>query len=104
MNIFDLVNSDSEVSIAKRLGLAVANDRKSYICPEYGNGSGSTGDGIKQSTLNGRLVWHCYRCGGHWSNVDLIALVKGKSLTDTTELVKTLEEEYPEYVQGNFFL
>ncbi|MBR5402425.1 MAG: toprim domain-containing protein [Treponema sp.] len=103
MNIFDLVNSLPEVSIAKRLGLVVANDRKSYICPECGNGSGSTGDGIKQSTLNGRLVWHCYRCGGHWSNVDLIALVKGKSLTDTTELVKTLEEAYPEYVQGNLF-
>ena len=102
MNIFDLVNSDSEENIAKRLGLAVANDRKSYICPECGNGSGSTGDGIKQSTLNGKLVWHCYRCGGHWSNVDLIALVKGKSLTDTTELVKTLEEEYPEYGTANF--
>ena len=103
MNIFDLVNSLPEISIAKRLGLAVANDRKSYICPECGNGSGSTGDGIKQSTLNGKLVWHCYRCGGHWSNVDLIALVTGTSPTDTAELVKTLEEVYPEYRNIGFF-
>ena len=88
MNIFDLVNSDSEENIAKRLGLPLANDQKSYICPECGNGSGDTGDGIKQSTWNGRLVWHCYRCGGHWSNVDLIALVKGIETTDTKELVK----------------
>ena len=88
MNLFDLVNSDSEENIAKRLGLPLANDKKSYICPECGNGSGSTGDGIKQSTWNGRLVWHCYRCGGHWSNVDLIALVKGIETTDTKELVK----------------
>lgn len=102
MNIFDLVNSEPEEFIAKRLGLPLANDQKSYICPECGNGSGDTGDGIKQSAWNGRLVWHCYRCGGHWSNVDLIALVKGIETTDTKELVKVLEGEYPEYGTKNF--
>ena len=56
MNIFDLVNSDSEMNIAKRLGLSLANDQKSYVCPECGNGSGRDGDGIKQSTWNGRLA------------------------------------------------
>ena len=102
MNIFDLVNSDSEENIAKKLGLSLANDQKSYVCPECGNGSGQTGDGIKQSTWNGRFVWHCYRCGGHWSNVDLIALVKGIGVTDTKELAKELELEYPEYNAGKF--
>ena len=102
MNIFDEVNSLPEAVVARRLGLSTARDGKSYLCPDCGNGSGKSGDGIKQSKLNGKLVWHCYRCGGHWSNVDLVALVEGIALSDTTELARRLEELFPE--QGNTFL
>ena len=102
MNIFDEVNSLNEAIIARRLGLTLARDGKSFLCPECGNGSGKTGDGIKQSKLKGKLVWHCYRCGGHWSNVDLVALVEGLSPSDTTEIGKRLEELFPE--QGTIFL
>ena len=72
MNIFDEINSLPEALIARRLGLSTARDGKSFICPACGNGSGKTGDGIKQTKFKGKLVWHCYRCDGHWSNVDLI--------------------------------
>ncbi|MBR4904446.1 MAG: hypothetical protein IKZ53_07220 [Selenomonadaceae bacterium] len=96
MNIFDEVNSLPEALVAQRLGLATARDGKSFLCPECGNGSGNTGDGIKQSKLKGKLVWHCYRCGGHWSNVDLVALVEGISTSDTAELARRLEELFPE--------
>ena len=96
MNFFDEVNSLPEALIARRLGLSIARDGKSFLCPNCGNGSGKTGDGIKQTKLNGKLVWHCYRCGGHWSNVDLVALVEGISLSDTAELGKKLEELFPE--------
>ena len=96
MNIFDEVNSLHEAIIARRLGLTLARDGKSFLCPECGNGSGKTGDGIKQSKLKGKLVWHCYRCGGHWSNVDLVALVEGIAPSDTAELGKKLEEMFPE--------
>ena len=102
MNIFDEVNSLHEAIIAHRLGLTIARDGKSFLCPECGNGSGKTGDGIKQSKLKGKLVWHCYRCGGHWSNVDLVALVEGIAPSDTAELAKKLEELFPE--QGSTFL
>ena len=95
MNIFDEVNSLPEAIIAQRLGLSTARDGKSFICPECGNGSGKTGDGIKQSKLKGKFVWHCYRCGGHWSNVDLVALVEG--IRNQAELAKKLEELFPEY-------
>lgn len=102
MSIFDDVNLLSEETIAQRLGLTAARDGKSFLCPDCGNGSGNTGDGIKQSKLKGKLVWHCYRCGGHWSNVDLVALVEGISTNDTAELGKKLEELFPE--QSNLFL
>ena len=96
VNIFDDVNSLPEALIARRLGLSTARDGKSFLCPDCGNGSGKTGDGIKQTKLNGKLVWHCYRCGGHWSNVDLVALVEGISPSETAELARRLEELFPE--------
>ena len=96
MNIFDEVNSLPEAVIAQRLGLALARDGKSFLCPDCGNGSGKSGDGIKQTKLKGKLVWHCYRCGGHWSNVDLVALVEGISPSETAELARRLEEIFPE--------
>ena len=104
LNIFDEVNSLPETIIARRLGLSTARDGKSFICPECGNGSGKAGDGIKQTKLKGKLVWHCYRCDGHWSNVDLVALVEGISTSDSAELAKKLEELFPEYRNETFLL
>ena len=89
MNIFDEVNLLSEEQVAHRLVLTIARDGKSFLCPDCG-------DGIKQTKLKGKLVWHCYRCGGHWSNVDLVALVEGISPSDTAELARRLEELFPE--------
>ena len=94
MSIFDDINSLPEAIIARRLGLSTARDGKSFICPECGNGSGSTGDGIKQTKLKGKLVWHCYRCGGHWSNVDLIGVTEG--IREQAELAQKLEKLFPE--------
>ena len=94
MNIFDEINSLPEIIVAQRLGLSTARDGKSFVCPECGNGSGSTGDGIKQTKLKGKLVWHCYRCGGHWSNVDLIGVAEG--VREPGELAQKLEELFPE--------
>ena len=90
MTIFDEVNSLPEELIARRLGLSTARDGKSFICPACGNGSGKTGDGIKQTKLKGKLVWHCYRCDGHWSKVE------GISTSDSAELARKLEELFPE--------
>ena len=94
MNIFESVNLLPKEILARRLGLTSARDGKSFLCPECGNGSGKSGDGIKQSKLKGKLVWHCYRCGGHWSNADLVALVEG--IRDQAELGRRLEELFPE--------
>ena len=94
MNIFDEINSLPETVIVRRLGLSTARDGKSFICPACGNGSGKTGDGIKQTKLKGKLVWHCYRCDGHWSNVDLVGEVEG--IREQAELAQKLEELFPE--------
>ena len=100
MNIFDEVNSLPEELIARRLGLSTARDGKSFLCPACGNGSGKSGDGIKQSKLNGKLVWHCYRCDGHWSNADLVGEVEG--IREQAELAQKLEGVFPEYKNEPF--
>ncbi|MBR0061334.1 MAG: toprim domain-containing protein, partial [Selenomonadaceae bacterium] len=102
MSIFDDVNSLPEAIIARRLGLSIARDGKSFLCPNCGNGSGKTGDGIKQTKLKGKLVWHCYRCDGHWSNADLVGVVEG--VREQAELARKLEELFPESKSPNFFL
>ena len=102
VNIFDDVNSLPETVIARRLGLSTALDGKSFLCPACGNGSGKTGDGIKQSKLKGKLVWHCYRCDGHWSNADLVGEAEG--IKDQAELARKLEELFPEYKPETFLL
>ena len=94
MNIFDEINSLPEAVIAQRLGLSTARDGKSFLCPACGNGSGKTGDGIKQTKLKGKLMWHCYRCNGHWSNADLVGEVEG--IKEQLGLAKKLEELFPE--------
>ena len=102
MNIFDDVNSLPEALIARRLGLSTARDGKSFLCPACGNGSGKTGDGIKQTKFKGKLIWHCYRCDGHWSNADLVGEAEG--IKDQAELAKKLEELFPEYKTETFLL
>ena len=104
MTIFDEVNSLPEELIARRLGLSTARDGKSFICPACGNGSGKTGDGIKQTKLKGKLVWHCYRCDGHWSNVDLVAQVEGISTSDSAELAKIWRRSRRKTKSISFFL
>jgi len=94
LDVFKEINSWSEDEFASRAGLTLANDGKSYVCPECRNGTGKTGDGIKQSDYNGRTVWHCYKCGGHWSNFDLAVLIYGLGNGSAAEQAKGLSEEF----------
>lgn len=98
MNLFQRVNLLPEYVIASRLSLELALDRKSYVCPNQGCQHGRHGDGIRQSQLKGKLVWHCYgTCGTHWtSNSDFIAAVEGIDPNNKAELAKRLEELFPE--------
>lgn len=96
--IFREVNQFSEGVIISVAGLQTARDRKSYVCPKCGNGSGGKGDGIKQKEFQGKLAWHCY--GGshdgerHMSNCDVIAAAYG--INNNAELARKLEELFPE--------
>lgn len=96
MSIFEQVNQiDDEEYIAKVAGLTKANDGRSWVCPVCGDGShGGKGDGIKLKEFCGEPRWHCYGCGKHWSNSNLLAEVEG--IREQAELARRLEEIFPE--------
>lgn len=97
MSIFDDVNRLGKERIADALHLTLAGDRKSYACPECGNGlNGGKGDGLVYRELgkNGRPNWWCPSCRKNFSNVDLVAAVEGISVQ--VELGARLAAQFPE--------
>ena len=100
--IFAEVNQFSEDVIISAASLQTANDGKSQVCPQCGNGSsGGKGDGIKQQEYpkgSGKLSWYCY--GGlhtgkrSMSNCDVIAAAYG--INDNAKLARKLEELFPD--------
>ena len=106
MKIFDEVNKLTEEEIAAAAGLQRADDGESWVSPCCGNGStGGKGNGIRQKIYRGRLAWHCYRCGEHMSNCDVIAAAYRIPTTNAAELAQKLEELFPKMKSGkDFFL
>lgn len=54
----------------------LASDRRGagFICPLCGNGSGDSGTGVSPYiNANGKLKYHCFKCGFNGSVTDLIA-------------------------------
>lgn len=107
MGIFADVNQLLKDRIAGVVGLELANDRRSYVCPNCGNGSKhGKGDGLVWTEHGKRGVpnWWCPSpsCSGNWSNVDLIATVEGINSSDYARLASRLAELFPEYATNDF--
>ena len=82
MNLDELKQLDpSFLQRAKRTG---------YICPACNNGSGADGDGITKDKRTGR--WHCFKCGFHGTNIDLIGVYFG--ITDNAAMIAKAYEYY----------
>lgn len=94
MRLFKNFNALEESAVAQAAGLERARDKKSYSCPKCGNGlSGKKGDGIRQQLYDKRLIWHCYSCGAHMSNVDVFMAARG--VKDVSEAARLIEFEMP---------
>lgn len=100
MSIFEEVNKLWKERIAAVVRLELARDRKSYVCPECGNGSNrGKGDGLvwTERGKRGTPNWWCPSCSENFSNVDLIAAVEGISKSEYAEIARRLSELFPEY-------
>lgn len=105
MGIFADVNQLLKDRIAGVVGLELAGDRRSYVCPSCGNGSKhGKGDGLvwREHGKRGVPNWWCPSCSENFSNVDLIATVEGINSSDYARLASRLAELFPEYATNDF--
>ena len=63
---------------------------------EHKNGSGADGDGITKDRRTGR--WHCFKCGFHGTNIDLIGVYFG--ITDNAAMIACTG--YFKYLDNDF--
>ena len=106
MSIFDDVKRLHQDRIANALGLRLAGDRKSYVCPECGNGSNrGKGDGLvwRENGTARRPNWWCPSCCKNFSNVDLVAAVEVISPQAYRELAVRLGELFTELINRSPF-
>lgn len=69
------------------------NGHNTWICPNCGNGSGKTGDGIALDiTSKDHPHYKCFRCGGYFDVIDLWKIKQGAD--DFNEAVKELKDYY----------
>lgn len=66
-----------------------AKDGKTHICPNCGNGTGKTGDGIVFQDKGGVWLAKCFKCGKGFDNFDLLAFHYGLDIrADFIEICK----------------
>ena len=75
MSVFEKVNALEPEEVLSKIGLPLAKDGKSWVCPICRHGKG--GDGIKPRNSGGRVRWHCFSCDRDYSNFDLAAAAMG---------------------------
>ena len=88
-NIVTDINAISPETLHAQGVITLANDEKSYVCPECGNGSGDKGDGLKPALISGIWKWHCFSCDSSFNNIKILANYYGlNSKTDFVEVCK----------------
>lgn len=98
--IKDAVRMLDPAIVAAKIGLA--DTRTGWVCPECGNGSGSSKTGIVPKYLSKKgdhVEWSCFVCHGTWDNIALAAKVKLNYSVDdkgnfnnATDFPKALDE------------
>ena len=68
------INSISPDTLHSHGVISLAKDGKSYVCPNCGNGTGKSGDGIiPGKSPEGAWLYHCFSCGAGFNNIKLLA-------------------------------
>ena len=69
--------------------ITLANDEKSFVCPECGNGEGEHGTGLIPKLIGGVWKWHCFKCDKSFNNITILAIYyRFNSQTDFVEICK----------------
>ena len=88
-SIIKEINAIAPETLHSHNVITLANDEKSYVCPECGNGEGEHGTGLTPKFINGVWKWHCFKCDHSFNNITILAMYYGlNSRTDFVEICK----------------
>lgn len=73
-NVILQINSIVPETLLAHGALTLANDEKSFVCPECGNGEGKNGTGITPKFIDNIWKWHCFKCNRSFNNISILAL------------------------------
>ena len=93
------INSIAPDVLQSRGVIALANDGKSFVCPNCGNGTGKSGDGMPPQLIDGAWLYNCFSCGTGYNNVKLLAShYELNAHTDFVEVCKRACTEFNIYL------
>lgn len=73
-SVISQINSITPETLHAHNVIALANDKKSYVCPNCSNGTGKKGDGLTcGQSDDGAWLYHCFSCGASFNNIKLLA-------------------------------
>ena len=99
----DRIKSIAPEHLLARGVLQLARDKKSYVCPKCGNGTGKRGDGITSSYVNGAWLYHCFSCNTGYDNIALLANFYGlDTARDFIEICERACAEFGVTVDDNY--
>ena len=83
------------ISLAKMIG-----DQQSYVCPICDNGTGEDATGIVPTFNGSAWLYHCFKCGASFNNIQLLALYYGlDSRTEFKEVCRRASAEFGIYIE-----
>ena len=82
--------------------IKLANDEKSYVCPECGNGEGEHGTGLIPKLMGGVWKWHCFKCDKSFNNITILSIFYGlDSRSNFVEVCKRACNDFGIYLEEN---
>lgn len=101
-SIITEINAIPPETLLAHRSITLANDEKSYVCPECGNGKGEHGTGLIPKLINGVWKWHCFKCDHSFNNISILARYYGiNSQTDFVEICKRACNDFNIYFPFN---
>ena len=94
--VISQINSITPETLHAHNVITLANDEKSYVCPNCSNGTGKKGDGLTRGQSDdGAWLYHCFSCGASFNNIKLLAAHYGLNVeADFVEVCKRAADEF----------
>lgn len=100
--VISQINSIAPETLLAHGVISIANDEKSFVCIECGNGTGDKGDGLTPVLKNGAWLYHCLSCDAKFNNIKILANYYGlDSRSNFVEVCRRACNDFGIYLEEN---